>query len=188
MILAHDVHPLPADYDVVLIRERARQRGPLWDAAPDLHFKAFLLRERGQCGAAAGSYSSRYLWRHDGAFRDFLVNGRYRAVTDRFGRADVQSRLVLDARKGPGRAPRFAYREDLDIPLDADLTAILHAEVERNAAVAERPGTVATAVGVDTKDWKLTRILLSEPSPSGNEPGVGYTVLHLAAPLLGALP
>ncbi len=79
---------------------------------------------------------------------------------------------MLDARKGPGRAPRFAYREDLDIPLDADLTAILHAEVER----------------VDTKDWKLTRILLSEPSPSGNEPGVGYTVLHLAAPLLGALP
>ncbi|KFX29301.1 DUF4865 family protein [Ralstonia solanacearum] len=188
MILAHYVHPLPADYDVALIRERARQRGPLWDAAPDLHFKAFLLRERGQFGAAAGSYSSLYLWRHDGAFRDFLVNGRYRAVTDRFGRADIQTRLVLDARKGPGRAPRFAYREDLDIPLDADLTAILHAEMERNAAVAGRPGTVATAVGVDTKDWKLTRILLSELSPSGNEPGVGYTVLHLAAPLLGALP
>jgi hypothetical protein len=82
MIIAHYAHRLPADYDVEIIRRRAHERGPLWDKVPELHFKGFLLRERGRFGAIASEYSSLYLWRRDEAFRDFLVTGRYKSVTD----------------------------------------------------------------------------------------------------------
>jgi hypothetical protein len=59
-------------------------------------------------------------------------------VTDAFGRADIQTRFALDARKGHARHARFVVRENLDIPLDADLTALFATEVERNREVAER--------------------------------------------------
>lgn len=188
MIIAHYSHRLPADYDTGLIRARAKERGPLWDAVPELYFKGFLLREKGRYGAIANSYSSLYLWRHDEAFRDFLVSGRYKVVTDAFGRAEIQTRFALDARKGQAQHARFAIREDLDIPLDADLTAVFANEIERNLKVAERSTTVAAAVGVDTQNWKLTRIVLSEHEPAVNEPGTSYEILHLASPLLETLP
>jgi hypothetical protein len=51
MIIAHYAHRLPADYDIKIIRDRAGRRGHLFDAIPELYFKAFLLRERGRFGA-----------------------------------------------------------------------------------------------------------------------------------------
>jgi Domain of unknown function (DUF4865) len=133
MIIAHYAHRLPADHDVGAIRKRAKVRGQLWDAVPQLYFKAFLLRERGHFGAIANEYSSLYLWREDEAFRNFLVDGRYRFVTDTFGRAAIETRVVLDASKGSGREARFAIKQEQDIPLDADLTAAFAAEIERNS-------------------------------------------------------
>ncbi|MGY3604213.1 MULTISPECIES: DUF4865 family protein [unclassified Bradyrhizobium] len=188
MITAYYSHRLPADYDVALIRDRARQRGPLWDAVPELSFKAFLLRESGHFGAAASSYSSLYLWRQDEAFRDFLVSGRYEIVTDSFGRAEIEPGFALDARRGNGRFARFAYRKEHSIAIDADLTAAFAAEIEHNRATAERPGSVAAVVSVDAQNWTVTRILLSENELDRESAGAAYQILHLARPLLDTLP
>ena len=188
MITAHYAHRLPADYDVSVIRERARQRGPLWDGVPELCFKAFLLRERGRFGAAASNYSSLYLWRQDGAFRDFLVSGRYKVVTDSFGRAEIQTAFALDARRGKAQHARFVCKEEVPIPIDADLAMALGTEIERNRAVAERPGSVAAIVGVDPNSWRLIRIVLTDHEPDRDLVGVTYEALYLARPLLDALP
>lgn len=188
MIIAHYGHRLPADYDIGIIRNRAKARGHLFDAIPELYFKAFLLRERGRFGAVTSEYSSLYLWRKDEGFRSFLVDGRYKSVTDSFGRAQIETRVVLDAHKGNGAQARFLYKQELDIPLDADLTSTFAAETARNREIARQPGAVAAAVGVDAQDWKLTRILLSESEPSGPEEGTAYQVLYLARPLLAELP
>src|SRR6266581_4600485 len=139
MIIAHYAHRLPADYDLGIIRDRAGQRGPLWDDVPGLHFKGFLLREHGRFGAIANEYSSLYLWQKDDALRDALLAGRYKTVTDSFGRAAIETRFALDARKGAGRDARFAYRQDKAIPLDADLDTAFSAEIERNREIAKRP-------------------------------------------------
>ena len=109
-------------------------------------------------------------------------------VTDLFGRAEIETRFALDACKGPGHEARFVYTEDLDIPLDADLTAAFAREIERNREIAAQSDTVAAAVGVDTRNWKFTRILLSTNEPNGNENTVAYQILHLARPLLDTLP
>lgn len=188
MIVAHYEHRLPADYEIESIRARANARGPLWDTAADLYFKGFLLREAGRFGAIANSYSSLYLWRSDEAFRVFLTSGRYRTVTDLFGRASIQTRIVLDAHRGSGKHARFAYAEELDIPTDADLTEAFASETERNQQIAAQPGTVAAVVGLDTQSWRFTRIRLSETEPTGHESGTRYEVLHLARPLLDTLP
>ena len=98
------------------------------------------------------------------------MSGGYRIVTDLFGRAEIETRLALDARKGTADTkPALPHTEDLDIPLDADLTAAFAREIERNREIAARPDTVAAAVGVDTRNWKFTRILLSTNEPNGNE-------------------
>ncbi len=188
MIIVQYGHRLPANYEIELIRKRASERGHLFDAVPELHFKAFLLRERGSYGAIASEYSSLYLWRQDEGFRNFLVEGRYRSVTDSFGRAAIDTRVVLDARKGSGRGARFLYKQEQDIPLDADLTSAFAAEIERNHAVAQESGAVAAAVGVDVQNWKLTRVLLSESELDSGKDGIAYQVLYLARPLLETLP
>jgi hypothetical protein len=188
MIIAHYGHRLPAAYDLDQVRQRTSQRGPVWDSRPDLYFKAFLLRENGRYGAIANSFSSLYLWRADEAFRDWLASGGFKIVTDSFGRAEIATRVVLDARKGCGGSARFAYREDIDIPVDADLTATFAQEIDRNRDLATHRGTIAAAIGVDTQNWKLTRLLLSENEPNDAAQGMSYQILHLARPLLDALP
>ncbi len=115
------------------------------------------------------------------------MSGRYKTVTDSFGRADIETRFVLDARKGDGREPRFAFKEELDIPLDDDLTTAFERAIARNRETAMQSGIVAAAVGVDPQRWKFTSFVLSENAPSGGEAGTGYEVLYLAKPLLETL-
>jgi Domain of unknown function (DUF4865) len=188
MIIAHYAHRLPADYDISIIRNRARTRGHLFDAIPELYFKGFLLRERGRFGAIQNEYSSLYLWRKDEGFRDFLVGGRYKSVTDSFGRAQIETRFALDARQGNGGEARFVYKETLDIPHDSDLTTAFAQEIERNSEIARQEGTIAAAVGIDVQNWKVTRILVSERQPSGAGGEEAYQILYLARPLLETLP
>jgi hypothetical protein len=187
MIIAHYANRLPEGYDCERIRALTKERGPIWDARPELYFKAFLLRETGRFGAIANSFSSLYLWRQDAAYRDWLVSGGYKIVTDLYGRGEIETRIALDARKGPGEEARFVTTEDLDIPLDADLTAAFEGEIERNREIAAQSGTAAAAVGVDTWSWKFTRILISTDEPKGKDIGVAYQLLHLAQPLLDTL-
>ena len=188
MIIAHYAHRLPADYDMSIIRNRAKSRGHLFDAIPEMHFKAFLLRERGRFGAIQNEYSSLYLWRKDEGFRNFLVDGRMKSVTDSFGRPQIETRFVLDALKGSGEAARFLYKQKRAIAHDTDLTSAFAEEIARNREAAQEAGVIVSAVGVDAQNWKFTRVVLSEREPSGNKGEEAYQVLYLAKPLLETLP
>jgi len=188
MITAHYAHRLPADYDLSVIRSRAKARGHLFDAIPELYFKGFLLRERGRFGAIQNEYSSLYLWRKDEGFRDFLVDGRTKSVTDSFGRPQIETRFVLDALKGSGEAARFLYKQEQTIAHDADLTSAFAEEIAHNREAAQQAGVVAAVVGVDAQNWKVTRVLLSEREPEGARGEEAYQVLYLAKPLLETLP
>ena len=188
MIIVHYQLRLPADYDLGAIRKFLKQRGAVWDAAPDLYFKAFLLREAGSFGAIANSFSSVYLWQQDKAFRDWLVRGGYKIVTEPFGRAEIETFFALDSFRGKRDEARFLYREDLDIPLDADLTAAFAREIELARERATQPDVISAAVGLDPRNWKFVRILLSKEEPRGSERGVAYQIVHLSRPLLDTLP
>ena len=188
MIIAHYAHRLPADYDISIIQNRARSRGHLFDAIPELHFKAFLLRERGRFGAIQNEYSSLYLWRKDEAFRNFLVDGRMKSVTDSFGRPQIETRLVLDALRGCGEAARFLYKQERTISHNNELTSAFAEEIARNREAVRETGVVVSAVGIDAQNWKFTRVVLSEHEPGGTKGEEAYQVLYLAKPLLKTLP
>ncbi|HEY0218350.1 MAG TPA: DUF4865 family protein [Afipia sp.] len=183
MIIVHYAHRLPAGHDMAAIRTRALERGAVWDTAPDLHFKAFVLREAGRFGATANSFSSLYLWQHDKAFRDWLVRGGYEIVTDSFGRADIETFFALDAFRRKAGEARFLYRDDITIPLDADLTAAFAGEIEQARQRVAQPGIVAAVAGLDPRNWKFVRVLLSEDQLNANEAGVAYQIGHLSQPL-----
>ena len=187
MLIAHYAHRLPANYDISIIRTRAKERGADWNHAPDLYFKGFLLRESGCNGAIANSYSSLYLWRNEQALQEFLTTGRYNIVTDSFGRAPIHTWVVLDARRGRAKHARFAYLEELAIPLDANLTRTLAEEASRNQDAACQSDVVVATVGLDTQHWRLMRVLLSENKPKAGNTATVYEILHLAAPLLQTL-
>ncbi|KWU23964.1 hypothetical protein AS149_08485 [Burkholderia cenocepacia] len=187
MLTAYYVHRLPGDYDLDIIRQRVRERGRLWDDTPDLLFKGFLLREAGRHGATENGYASFYLWRNEQAFARFVTDGRYRVVTDSFGRAPIDTQVALDARKGSASTGRFARLETIEIPADADLDAALAREIERNREAAARQGVVAAAVSLDPLRWRLTRALVTEHEPDDGGAGTVYQVLHLARPLLDTL-
>jgi len=116
------------------------------------------------------------------------VSGRYKVVTDSFGRAEIHTAFALDTRRGAAQHARFVFKEELPIPIDADLVTVLGAEIERNREAAKRPGSVAAVVGIDPKNWSLTRIMLTEDEPDSELAGVAYEVLYLARPELDALP
>jgi hypothetical protein len=180
-------HRLPADYDTDGLAARAQARGKLWDEVADLHFKAFLFRKDGEHGATDTRYASLYLWQHDAAFRNFLVEGRYRHVTKTFGRAAIQTQVALDARKGDATQAAFARIETFDFPSDGDVDVFIAHEVARNRDYAAQAGTVVATLSVDTAAWRLTRHVLTEREPDEQAPGATYRVFYLSRPLLHLL-
>lgn len=188
MNIVHYAHRLPADFDFEPLRKWLKERGAIWDKAPELYFKAFLLREAGHFGASANNFSSLYVWQHDKAFRDWLVRGGYRIITDIYGRAQIETFLALEAFRGKANEGRFLYRDDIAIPLDADLTKAFADEIALAREQAAQPDVISAVVGLDPRNWKFVRILLSDAEPSANARGVAYQVAHLSRPLLGTLP
>ena len=185
MLTAYYVHRLPRLRPRHHPQSRARARQALGRHAGS-RVQGFLLREAGRYGATENGYASLYLWRNEQAFAGFVTDGRYRVVTDSFGRAPIDVQVALDAR-GSASTGRFVRLEAIDIPADADLDATLAQEVERNRDVAARQGTVAAAVSLDPLRWRLTRVLVSEQEPDDGGAGTVYQVLHLARPLLDTL-
>jgi hypothetical protein len=188
MIIVHYAHRLPADHDLGALRRWLKERGAVWDAVPELYFKAFLLREAGRFGAIANNFSSLYLWPHDKAFRDWLVRGGYRIVTDPFGRAEIETFFALDAFRGEAGEARFLYRDDIAIALDADLTDAFAREIELARERATHADVVSAIVGLDPRNWKFVRVLMSEAEPDASARGIAYQIAHLSRPILDTLP
>jgi Domain of unknown function (DUF4865) len=187
MIIVHYAHRLSAGFDFGPLRRWLKERGAVWDAAPKLYFKAFLLREAGRFGATANNFSSLYLWQEDKAFRDWLVRGGYKIITDIYGRAEIETSFALDAFRGKAGEARFLYRDDIAIPLDADLTDAFAREIELARERATQPDVISAVVGLDPRNWKFVRVLLSDAEPDASARGVAYQIAHLSRPLLDTL-
>jgi hypothetical protein len=108
-------------------------------------------------------------------------------VVRSFGRPEVYTQLALDARRGTAASPRFAYRQEILIPVDADLHVAYEHEIARSRDLAAQPGTVVSAVGVDVRDWKFTRVPCSEKELPESDVGTRYEVLYFARPEFDAL-
>lgn len=181
-------HRIPADYDMQVIRHRARERGPIWDIAQGLVLKAFVAQEKGHDGALGNLYASVYLWLDPAAAASFLTGDKFLSVIDSFGRPAIETWLPLDARRGPATQAKWLYREESSLLSATDTTTLHTQESARNQHLAERPETVAAWTVLDLKDWKRVRFWLSSEKNQITLETTVYEVLHLAAPGLEQLP
>lgn len=175
-------HRLPANYDMGIIRRRAAELGPLWDATEGLQFKAFIARERGVLGASDNQYASVYLWKSPAGAADFLTGVGFQRVIDSFGRPHVEAWLPLAIQPGQASTARSLYREELPLGPDADRQQRLNEETERNHTIAQREDTFAVFLALDVGGWRLIRITLSALEADVSQTGQAYEVLYLAQP------
>lgn len=173
-------HRLPANYDMELIRRRARELGPRWDGTPGMLFKAFIARERGVFAATDNLYASVYLWADPQGAAHFLMDERFQVVIDSFGRPQVEAWLPLEFSFGPAREAKALYREEWAIEPQTDRIGLLAAERERSQAILSREDTLASFLALDAANWRLLRITLSSAAPDRSRGGQVYEVLYLA--------
>lgn len=186
MLLAHYRHRLPADYDLARIRERIAARGPTWDEAPGLIFKAFTLGDRRE-GAATTAYSSLYLWHDAAAAADFLAGPGFESVVATFGRPRIETWLPLAVDLGEAVTASALVRTDRLLPEGSDLGAERRAEIGSSRRRAAASGVLATVVGLDPAGWHTTRFTLGAPAPLQDGDTACGTIVHLAGPGLAAL-
>ncbi|WP_025130662.1 DUF4865 family protein [Pseudomonas sp. PH1b] len=175
-------HRLPADYPMQLIRQRAAERGPLWDRVEGLVFKVFAGRERGVHGATENLYASIYLWQDAAGAGKMLMGPGFQGVIDSFGRPHIESWLPLDWRRGPAGQARALYREVQAIEPGAQREQLLASEVLGNQRRAQEPDTFAVVLALDLQAWQLVRFTLSAQPPRPRPGSECYEVLYLARP------
>ena len=178
--------PLPADYDMAIIRHRVATKGPLLDTLPGLGLKAYLIRERGKDGSAVNLYAPFYLWASIEGMNSFLWGGGgFAGIVASFGRPAVQHwtgvacALGPEAQSRPTRATRLIEQFAPDI----DPACAVDSAKKEMARRARQPGVHATAIAIDPQSWNIVHFTLWT-DVAMDVPGIRYEVLHLSAPQL----
>ncbi|UNZ21148.1 DUF4865 family protein [Streptomyces sp. 891-h] len=191
--------PLPADYDMGIIRARVAKGGHILDDRAGLGLKAYVIRERGIDGSPVNQYAPFYLWNDTGAMAHFLVGGGgIQNIVRDFGRPVARHWTGIACHAGPARTapPRAASRRLTSIPSDADpegtglgLSVRIEQEVEQLQRLSSHESVHTAALAVDPHHWQLLRFVLwADSSAPDKEATERYEVLHLSAPGLGDLP
>jgi hypothetical protein len=178
--------PLPTDYDMQIIRRRVAEKGGTFDKRPGLLFKAFLISERVR-GASLNQYAPFYVWNETEALWDFVAGSGFDGIIESFGRPAILTWLPLsiEIRQGLRRdAVRSALREDMPIPLEADLPKLRKEQIDGcKSAMASEPGIALQLVAANIERWSMVRFTLRYDQPTATAPGThAYEVLHLSAP------
>ncbi|WP_210509220.1 DUF4865 family protein [Naasia sp. SYSU D00057] len=190
MLAMHYRIPLPADYDMAVIRERVSRGGPLLDDYAGLGLKAFLVREKGVDGSPVNEYAPFYLWSDTAGAASFLWGGDgFGGIVRDFGRPAVHTWIGGSAIAGPARdsPARYAVRVVEPLPADVDPAAPAAAVEASLSARRSEDGLHTLAYGIDPASWQLVTFALhgDRPDPRAGEL---FQVLHLSAPALDALP
>lgn len=174
--------PLPAGYDMQVIRDRVARTGHLMDGYPGLAFKAFLIRERA-AGEPVDEYAPFYVWDDVDGMRAFCWGEPgYSAIVRDFGRRPIQDWTVVGVEPGPAplgdaRSLTIATRALPEGAVPSQIMADLTAEFLRSST----PSTVRRVAAVDVTTWTVVLVELSTACP-GRSPGVTtYEVLHVSS-------
>jgi hypothetical protein len=184
MLLTQYAVPLPADYDMGIIRGRVRENGSKMDGFPGLGLKAYLIQEKGVRGADINQYAPFYRWDEvDAAARFFFGGLGFGGIVRDFGRPAVRTWIEgrCHAMADPVGRARFATTSTLSLPPHSDPTdAAMRAE-SAMMQIFESEGVALSLFGIDPERWETVHLTLwsDEPEP---ESGQVYEVLHVSGP------
>jgi hypothetical protein len=173
--------PLPADYDMQIIRDRVVRGGPLFDGFAGLGFKAFLIRERA-AGATHNEYAPFYVWNDLEGMRAFCWGEPgFSAIVRDFGRPPIQDWTIVGVTAGPvalGDARSFTLRS-VPLPDGATPSHVLPG-LTADYLGSVTATTVRRVAAVDVTTWTVILAELSAEPASYDGDGVRYEVLHVS--------
>ncbi|GAA2904077.1 DUF4865 family protein [Streptomyces mexicanus] len=181
--------PLPADYDMDIVRDRVARLGHRLDDWEGLGLKTYLMRERGTHGSPVDQYGPFYLWNTVEGMNSFLWDGAFQGLVGDFGRPRVHqwTGLAYEEGRAADSPPAVAVRHRAPVPEGAALGEFMAEAVDGTRRLAGRDGAVLAAAAVDTSRWELVRFSLwARGAP--DTPGEVFQVLHTSAPGRKALP
>lgn len=194
MIAAQYEIPLPADYDMAIIRRRVAERGAALDARAGLGLKAYLIREVSE-GSPVNAYAPFYLWRDPAALAAFHWGGQgFSGIVRDFGRPRVRTWIGGGFTRGDAAAlaPAFAVRRLAPLAPDIDPVDAVGALRDGGAddATRDEDGVHSRAWGIDPTAWQSVAFTLLAGQPRAEQPEgtTVYRVLHLSAPEIDRLP
>jgi len=178
MIAMQYTFPLPADYDMGIIRQRIADFGHLMDNHPQLIMKAYLYALKAEHGND-NRYAPFYLWNSNDGMSDFLTGNGFRGVSQAFGWPQVSHWLPWVVKMVPENLAkaRYATQECQPIAAYSDLT-LLRSQQQAN------PLALASIVAFDPAHWQLVSFHLWQQLPQQrNAQTQCYAVGHISAPL-----
>lgn len=175
---------LPAEYPVERLRQRVKERGPLFDQVQGLAHKSFLL------DAQQRTYAPFYVWRSHDAMRDFLFGNLFSGVVEAFGRPRIRHWSVLEfAHSDRGITPTFACYEIDKVSLDLSLPETRNREMEAHRALLKTPGLYASVSAIDADRWEVCRFTLwadQKAKPrTQSDCTLGFEVMYVSEPKAG---
>lgn len=179
--------PLPADYDMTVIRRRVAERGHLLDDYPGLALKAYLVQDVA-LGAPQNQYAPFYLWTDTGAAASFLWGGGgFAGIVRDFGRPTVSTWLGLDFRRGRAHGEPAASATLQRRPLTPGEDPAGEAERLRRLLDdgAEGDDVLSIAAAIDPARWEAVVFTLRTADVSAPGEGTAFEVLHVSEPVAG---
>jgi len=175
--------PLPADYDMQIIRDRVSRTGHVLDGFAGLAFKAYLIREKAN-GAPVNEYAPFYVWADIDGMRSFCWGEPgYSAIVRDFGRRPIQDWTIVDVAEGAARLDEARSMTISTEPLPAGVAPVhVIDDLTRGFLEAVGPKTVRRVAAVDVTTWTLLLAELSAAPPAAHtdRDGAVYEVLHVS--------
>ncbi|QUX26952.1 DUF4865 family protein [Nocardiopsis akebiae] len=173
--------PLPADYDMRIIRDRVARTGHLLDGFSGLDFKAYLIREKAN-GAPVNEYAPFYVWNDIDGMRAFCWGEPgYSAIVRDFGRRPIQDWTLIGLVSGPRRLDEARSMSISTRPLPAGVAPV-HVVQDLTGGFLSSAGssTVRRVAAVDVTTWTLLLAELGADQPTVDGEASSYEVLHVS--------
>jgi hypothetical protein len=173
--------PLPADYDMQVIRNRVARSGHLIDGFDGLDFKAYLIREKSR-GAEINEYAPFYVWNDIDGMRSFCWGEPgYSAIVRDFGRRPIQDWTVVGVMRGPGGLDQARSMSISTRPLPAGVApGQVIEDLTGDFLASAGSSTVRRVAAVDVTTWTLLLAELSAHPAENDGEGANYEVLHVS--------
>lgn len=176
---------LPADYQMVIIRRRVRERGSALDAREGLALKLYGIREVDVLGSPVNEYAPFYLWRKAESMSQFhWGGGGFEGIVRDFGRPAVHTWLPA-AINGSPEASHWASHFSVSratLHPELSLTEQISQLVESSQRRFESGKVLGSVLGINPENWQSVTLEIHQFPPIPQPNSQLYTILHVSAP------
>jgi hypothetical protein len=168
--------PLPDDFAMDEVRQRAWRIAPLFDQLPGLEFKLYAVNALND--SSINEYSSIYLWNDPEAYRGFLSGNLFDDYAKAFARPSVRTWVIheISGERAALQESRYLLRQIVPLPREAHLGKFLESWTRRQQEV----DALYQVVGFDPFQWNLIDMTVWKAKPELRDSSHRYTLINVS--------